>query len=59
MDVAIAVVEYCKKTETLPSEQKAIMRKLLDFGFLDFEKNLRVTIEQKGNLNAIVDILSE
>jgi hypothetical protein len=35
------------------------MLKLLDFGFLDFDKNLKVTIEQKANLNAIVVILSE
>ncbi len=46
-------------TETLPSEQKSIMLKLLDFGFLDFEKNLKVTIEYKGNMNAIVAILVE
>ncbi len=58
-DEAFNEVGYTKRTESLPSDQKRIMLKLFDFGFLDFDKNLEVTIEQKGNLNAIVVILSE
>lgn len=42
------------KVDKLPSDQKACMLKLLEYGYVDYEGNLKLVVEHKCDLNAII-----